>query len=69
MLFKRVLFASSAAFSLIAPNTQAWAQYRYDDRPALNRPASGPRHAAQASRAAATSPAAVEAGEAGQHAR
>ena len=23
MLFKRVLFASSAAFSLIAPNTQA----------------------------------------------
>lgn len=58
MLFKRVLFASSAAFSLIAPNTQAWAQYRYDDRPALNRPTQQrPVHVTQPKQAARPQPA------------
>ena len=37
MSFKQVLFASSAAISLIAPVTDALAQYRYYDRPALDR--------------------------------
>ena len=58
MLFKRVLFASSAAFSLIAPDTQAWAQYRYDDRPALNRPTQQrPVHVTQPKQAARPQPA------------
>lgn len=36
MSFRQVLFASSAAISLIAPITDASAQYRYYDRPALD---------------------------------
>ena len=58
MLFKRVLFASSAAFSLIAPVTQAWAQYRYDGRPALNRPTQQrPVHVTQPKQAVRPQPA------------
>ena len=58
MLLKRVLFASSAAFSLIAPVTQAWAQYRYDDRPALNRPTQQrPVHVTQPKQAVRPQPA------------
>ena len=57
-LFKHVLFASSAAFSLIAPVTQAWAQYRYDDRPALNRPTQQrPVHVTQPKQAVRPQPA------------
>lgn len=58
MLLKRVFFASSAAFSLIAPVTQAWAQYRYDDRPALNRPTQQrPVHVTQPKQAVRPQPA------------